>query len=176
MKLTPLIAASVLALSLSPAVQAQRGSYPSAPYTRWDAQRTYDLAREVDQTASRIRRQAERYNRRPDRREARMLDALRQLDVTASQFRRGVESYRRDYRQSQDNFFSLLQAFDEASDALRWMGPRSNVDRGMERISGLLTDLAPYYGRNYRWGYHGHDRYGHDDHDGRYDGHRPPHR
>jgi hypothetical protein len=167
MKLTPWIAASVLALGLSPAVQAQRWGNPNTPYSnRWDGQRTYTAAHEVDEIASQMRYQAQRNNRRPDRREARMLEALYRLDVAASRYHQQLESYRRDPRQTNSYFVALVRAFDDASEALRWVEPRSYVDRGMERISVLLTDMSPSYGRTYQWGRHGHDRY---DRNGRYD-------
>lgn len=164
MKLTPWIAASVLALGLSPAVQAQRGD--SYRDHRWDGERTYTLAHEVDETASQMRREAERNNRRPDRREARMLDALVKLDRAASRYHHQLEGNRRGARYTQRNFVALVRAFDDASEALRWVEPRPYLDRGMERIAGLLTDMSPNYGRSYRWGRHDHDRW---DRNGRHD-------
>lgn len=189
MKLTPWIAASVLALGLSPAVQAQRWGHQTSPYSRWDGQRTYTLAHEIDEIASQMRYQAERNNRRPDRREARMLEALYRLDVAASRYHQQLEGYRRDPRQTNSNFVALVRAFDDTSEALRRVEPRSYLDRGMERIAYLLSDMSPYYGRSYRWENHGHDRYDRDgrydrdryDRDGRYDRdrdddrYRPPH-
>jgi hypothetical protein len=203
MKVTPWIAATVLTLGLSPALQAQYRGYPSDRPNqgyRWDGERTYTLAHEVDETATYIRSQMERNNRRPDRNEARALAALYELDRTASRFHRSVESYRRDSRRTDAEFRALVRAFDNAADSLRWIEPRSYVDRGMDRIASLLTEMSRYYGRTYS--YHGREwgrdgRYGRDrfdrngrdrydrDRDGRYDrdrddrdrdhdGYRPP--
>jgi hypothetical protein len=163
MKLTPWIAASVLALGLSPAVQAQR---PDRPSSRWDGEHTYTVAHEIDETASQMRREAERNNRRPDRRETRMLRALQQLDRTASRYHHQLENNRRGPRNTQSNFVALVRAFDDASEALRWVEPRPYLDRGMERIADLLTDMSPGYGRSYKWGRHDHDRW---DRNGRHD-------
>jgi hypothetical protein len=180
MKTTPWILTAALALGLTPAVQAQYRGYNDGynnSYGRWDGQRAYGLAHEVDQTATWIYRQASRNNRRPDRSEARALRALYQLDAAAAHFRDEVESYRQDPRHTANDFARLVTAYDNAVETLRWIEPRPYIDRGMDRIGDALVEMSPFYGRTYDR-YHGrgrdwdrHDRYDRDrrdrDRDGR---------
>jgi len=213
MRRTTMIAAALLALALAPALQAQyrgnyggnRDSYRNAYPNSGQMERVAALAHEIDDAATAIRRQAERNNRRPDRDEARMLSDLRELDGRASHFHRQVESYRQDPRHTADDFAALEDAFFRLGDTLRYVNRRPYVDRGLDRIYGLMNELSRYYGRSsydrrgYGWegrdrygdgrdsydgrsdrGYrgHGHDRYGDDDrdHDGYDDPYRPPQR
>ncbi|HEX3527212.1 MAG TPA: hypothetical protein VH988_09105 [Thermoanaerobaculia bacterium] len=205
MKLTPWITAAALALGLSPAVQAQYRSYPpdqTYSYDSWNGDQAYALAHQVDQTSSWVYRQAVRNNRRPNREEARALAALYQLNSAASHFHGEVASYRRDPRHTANDFARLVSAYDNATEALRWIEPSPYIDRGMDRIADTLTQMSPFYGRTYDR-YHGHgqdwdrhdrydqqdrrDRYGRDGRDGRDrngqydrdpdhngDGYRPP--
>ncbi len=166
------MAALTLALSVSPALHAQprdrrapdryddrydnRGRYD----TRWDARRAAALAHDIEQTAYSIRRQAEANNRRPDRREARMLSALRELNQEANQFRAQVEDRRLDNRSRRD-FEELVRAYRETSNVVDRNDPRPYIDRGMNRIASLLSELSGYFGRR------GDYRYDRDDRDGR---------
>lgn len=169
MKLTPWITATVLALGLTSAVQAQYQGYPSGQsygqsygYGRWDGQRTYSVAHQIDQTASWIYRQAAR-NRSQDRGEYRALTALYRLSAAASHFHGEVESYRQDPRHTANDFARLVAAYNQAVDSLRWIDQRPYVERGMDRIGEMLNELSPFYGRSYdRY----QDRY---DRDHRYD-------
>jgi hypothetical protein len=178
MKITPWIAASVLALGLVPAVQAQDRGYPDRQnysYPSWNGRQAGALAHRADETATWIYRNAARNNRHPDRREVRALEALGQLNAAASHFRREVETSWQDPRHTANDFARLVSAYDNAAEALRWIEPRPSLDRGMDRMADLLTELSPYYGRTYdRWHGHGrdwdrHDRYDRDGRDGRYD-------
>ena len=187
---TPLILTAVLALSLAPALQAQGyrqddrryddrySVYPD--YRHMD--RVSAIAHEIDQTATSIRREFERNNRRPDRAEARAIEQLRDLNRSADRFHDATESYQRDPRRTARTFSTLESAFNDAARSMRRIPNRPYVDRGMERIYNLMSELGGYYGR--RSGYYGtwgHDRY--DDHD-RHDrdndhhdhdnGYRPP--
>jgi hypothetical protein len=168
---TTMTTAALLALSLAPALQAQRWDrnddryrdrYPN--YGQMD--RVTALAREIDSTAHYILREAERNNRRPDRDEARMLSSLRALDQRTERFYDRVGGYRRDPRRTADEFSALEAAFYQVEDALRYVEPRGYVDRGMERIHDLMNELSRYYGRGGygSWRDRGRDR--HDD--GRY--------
>lgn len=176
MRRTTVIATALLALSLAPALQAQRWGnrnddrhrdrYPSSG----QMERVAVLAHEIDDTAHSILRQAERNNRRPDRDEARMLASLRALDRRTERFHDRVEGYRRDPRRTADEFSALEAAFYEVEDALRYVQPRGYIDQGMARIHDLMNDLSRYYGRG---GYGSWRRYGRDrDDDGH--GYRPP--
>ena len=177
-------ATALLALSLAPALQAQYDRYPDRDrysdrysdryqgrypdYGHMD--RVSALAHEIDQTARYIYREAARNNRYPDRNEARMLQGLYQLYGRADRFHDQVESYRRDPRRTDAEFVALEQSFNRLGNALRYVEPRSYVDRGMQRIYDLMSDLSRYYGRSGygRWGRYGQDRYGYD-RDDRYD-------
>ena len=185
MKTNPWILAAALALGLTPAVQAQyRGNdydhydhnAAHESYARWDGQRTYSLAHEVDQTATWVYRQAARTNRRPDRGEARALRSLSQLDAAAAHFHHEVEGYRQDPRHTAQDFARLVTAYDAALESLRWIEPRPSIDRGMDRIGDALVEMSPFYGRSYdRYHGHGrdwdrHDRYDHDRQDRGRDG------
>lgn len=134
-------------------------------YDRYDGERVMVLAHEVDEIAASIYRQAAANNRRPDREEARMLNSLRELAREADQFHRGVERYRRSDRNATRNFEDLVDAFYRTGDALRWVDRRPYVDRGMDRIAGLLSEISRSYGfddRYDRWSHGRDDRYGHD--------------
>src|ERR1700712_4701957 len=95
---TTLFATAILALSLAPALQAQgyddhhdrsqdrdgrqgyRHAYPDAGHLN----RAAAIAHEIDETATQIRRQFGRNNRRPDRSEARTIDSLNRLNAAAA--------------------------------------------------------------------------------------------
>jgi hypothetical protein len=198
MRSTPLVTAAVLALSLSSvAWGADRWSNPHGGqdyrYPGYNNGRVSELAREAARTADAMHREYERNNRRPDRDEARVAVALHQLDDAASRFydRTGGYGYndsRRGNNGSRD-FEYLVQAFNAAADTLRYIQPRPYVDRGMDRMWSLMTEMDRYYGgvlnrydRNGRNRYD--DRYGRDRYDDRYgrdrydrndDRYRPPH-
>lgn len=181
---TPLILTALLALSLAPALRAQgyhqedrryddrrqddRYSYNAYPdYGHMD--RVSAIAHEIDETATVIRREFERNNRRPDRAEARAIEQLRDLNRSADRFHEATESYRREPRRTARTFAALEQDFNDVARSLRRINRRPYVDRGMARIYNLMSELGGYYGR--RSGYYGtwgHDRY--DSHD-RYDDH-----
>jgi hypothetical protein len=193
MRTATLMITATLALGLATAAQAQ---YPSSRgYDgRGRNDRVAALADEVQDTASYIRRGAERNNRRPNRDEARMLAQLAELDQEAREFHREVagygyhDSYRRDGRGNRRDFRELVRTYQDTWDVLDRTGRRSYIDRGMVRIGSLLREISGYYGesnrwyrdngrygrrdRDYgdRWRYRDDDRYDRDD---RYDGRRP---
>ncbi|MEA2599768.1 MAG: hypothetical protein QOF89_760 [Acidobacteriota bacterium] len=194
MKRTTLITTALLALLLAPAVQAQYGGYGSPDRYRdrypdyGHMDRVSALAHDIDTTARSIYREAARNNRRPSRYEAQMLDDLYQLYGRADRFHDQVESDRRNPRRTAAEFAELERAFNRLGETMQYVHPRSYVDRGMERIYSLMTELSRYYGRTGydRWGHYGRgdrDRYDRNDRDrdGRYDRdddsyrNRPPH-
>ncbi|HEY0513676.1 MAG TPA: hypothetical protein VGH73_17335 [Thermoanaerobaculia bacterium] len=217
---TTLFATAILALSLAPALQAQgyddhhdrdryqgndqgndQGYGQGYDQNRPDndryavpdpgrMDRAAWLAQEINDTATSIRRQAARNNRRPDRAEAQMLSDLFQLNRQAAHFQREAQGYRRDPRHTADDFARLEAAFNQVGQSLQYVQPRPYIDRGMDRIYDRMTELSRLYGRRGydHWGHHGngdgrdrydngHDRYdnGHGDHRGEHDnGYRPP--
>lgn len=168
-----LFVTTILALSLSTAATAdERDRYRSDRrddryQDRYDDRyrgdsrygRVDDIAREIERTAAAMRREYDGNNRRPDRDEARVSAALRELHEEAYQLSRYSGNQRREYN-------GLARAFDRAADSLQRIRPRPYVDRGMERIWHLMSQLDRNYGRGYdrnrRWD----DRYGRN---GRYD-------
>ncbi|HVR96862.1 MAG TPA: hypothetical protein VMW27_09620 [Thermoanaerobaculia bacterium] len=154
MRRTTLIVLLTLALSSSAMAQEQWIN----PYRDLDAryqsrsgQRITALAREIEDTAASIRRQAEQNNRRPDRNEARMLSALRELHEEASHFQDEVGDSRRDSRGSRGDLGELFRAYDLTAESLRHVSQRPYVDRGMEQIGYLLKELSQspeYYPRD----------------------------
>jgi hypothetical protein len=169
-----LILTAALALSLAPVLHAQGhrddGRYSVFP-DAGHLDRASAIAREIDQTASQIRREFERNNRRPNPEEARAIDRLRQLDLSASRFRAAVDSYRREPRRTSRTFAALEDAFNDTTRALRRIPARPYVDSGMDRIYRLMDELGGFYGR--RTGYYG--TWGHDrDHDRDHDHDRRP--
>jgi hypothetical protein len=192
MRRTTLITAALLALLLAPALQAQYGGNHSPD--RYDNNRYPDyghmdrvsyLAHQLDETARNIYRQAARNNRRPDQYEAQMLDDLRQLAGNAAHFHDEVEGNRQNPRHTANDFARLEESFNQLGTTMQSVRPRPYVDRGMERIYNLMTELSRYYGRNGydRWGRYGHDdRYDRDRYDrnpydrdyNRDNGYRPP--
>lgn len=172
------MAALTLTLSVSPALQAQSRRAPDRYDDRYDGRydgrydrdsnrRVAALAHEIEQTAASIHREAERNNRRPDRSEARMLSALHDLNEEAEDFHDRVESRHGASNGAAREFEELVRAYRETGRVLDRVDPRPYVDRGMERIGYLLSEMSGYYGRrgDYRYDRHGSDRYGRD---GRY--------
>jgi hypothetical protein len=181
MRRTTFIATALLALSLAPALQAQRGGnrnddryrdrYPNSG----QMERVAAIAREIDDTAHSILREAERNNRRPDRDEARMLASLRRLDERTERFSERVGRYRRDPRRTADEFSALEAAFYRVEESLRHVEPRGYIDRGMTRIYDLMSDLSRFYGRNGYGSWSDRDRgRGRDGYRDRDRGYRPP--
>lgn len=162
---------ALLTLTLAPALQAQGyrqddrrhddRRYDDRSYEdRYRAYPDYGhisrvsaIAHEIDETATYIRREFERNNRRPDRAEARAIDQLRALNGSASRFHDAVESYRRNPRRTARTFAALEDAFNDTTRTLRRIDRRPYVDRGMEKIYNLMGELGGYYGRNS--GYYG---------------------
>ncbi|HYU31062.1 MAG TPA: hypothetical protein VEW48_02785 [Thermoanaerobaculia bacterium] len=163
------LAALTLALSVSSALPAaaqdRYGRYDDRYDSRDNTRNVSAVAYEIEQTAYSMRREAERNNRRPDRWEARMLSALRDLNQEAAQFRAQVEGGRR-YGSGRSNreLEDLVRAFRETGNVLDRVDQRPYIDRGMDRIGSLLTELSRYYGRrgDYRYDRHGSGRYGRD--------------
>ncbi|MBW8878301.1 MAG: hypothetical protein JF614_25335 [Acidobacteria bacterium] len=192
MRRTTLITAALLALLLAPALQAQYGGYrnPDRYGNRYPdyghMDRVSYLAHQLDETARNIYRQAARNNRRPDQYEAQMLDDLRQLAGNAAHFHDEVEGNRQNPRHTANDFARLEESFNQLGLTMQSVRPRPYVDRGMERIYNLMTELSRYYGGNGydRWGRYGHDRYDGDRYDrgrnpydrdyNRDNGYRPP--
>ncbi len=172
MRRTTAIAATLLTLSLAPALQAQYRDSRDQD-RRYDSRndRRTSIAHEIEDVAYSIRREYERNNRRPDREEARVLHGLRELHTRAARFEDQVD-YRSNRRNAGDEFEALEDTYFELSESLRYISPRPYVDRGMDRIAGLMSDLSRYYNRSdrdrgrYRRQGGWHDRY---DRDNRYD-------
>lgn len=201
MRSTPLFTAAVLALSLTTAAWGDdRWSNPHGDQDyRYNDRSNYgrvsELAREVARTADSIHREYERNNRRPNRDEARVAVALHELEEAAVRFYDRQDGYGRDYRRGNpgsSEFRNLVQAFNVTADTLRYINRRPYVDRGMDRIWSLMSEMDRSYGvldrygrygRNDRYdrydrndGRSGRDRYDRDGYDGRDDDrYRPPH-
>ncbi len=183
---TTLFAASIFALALAPALQAQgypvpqdrdhqnpgyqdrdHDGYPDAG--RMD--RVARLAHDITETSTSIRRAAARTRHRPDPAEAQLLSDLFQLNRQAAHFEREAQSYRRDPRHTADDFARLESAFNQVGTSLQALPPRPYIDRGMDRIYGSMTELSRFYGRHGydHWGHHGHGDgpgdHDHGDHD-----------
>lgn len=118
------------------------------------------IAHEIENTAAAMHREYERNNRRPDHSEARVAATLHELHEQADRFHREVESYRRGSRGSARSYEGLLRAFDEVAESLDHIRPRPYVDRGMDRIWSLVSELDRHYGRSDRHGRGGYDRHG----------------
>lgn len=141
---------TVLALALSTAAVAQdrdRYRYDDRYQERYGNQnnRVDVIAREIAETAAAMRREYDRNNRRPDRDEARVSAALQELHEEAYQFARYSGSYRRDSRRNQ-GYDGLMRAFDHTARSLDYINRRPYVDRGMDRIWNLMSQLDRYHG------------------------------
>ena len=185
MRSTKLLTAALLALTLTPAAW---GDDPADRYgrhdqhdrydrsdrygqyrDRYDSGRVADLARQLDRTASYVHREFERNNRRPSRGEERVAVSLHELERQADRFYQQAGGY--GYRQgsADRDFQRLLDAFYAAEESLRYVRPRGYVERGLDEIGGILSELTRYYGRyddysRRRNAYRDHGRY-----DDRYD-------
>ena len=166
-----LFVTTVLALALSTAAVAddERDRYRSDRYDdryhdRYDDDRNDRrrgdyrngrvdvIAREIAETAAAMHREYERNNRRPDRDEARVAAALHELHEEAYEFARSAGNYRRDSRRNH-GYDGLLRAFDLTARTLEHIRPRPYVDRGMDRIWSLMSQLDRQYGgRSDRYG------------------------
>jgi hypothetical protein len=112
------------------------------------------IAREIEQTAAAMHREFERNNRRPNRDEARVAATLHELHEEAYQLAHGSGRYSGRYSGSYNNRSSrsgngvdgLLRAFDEVAYSLDRIARRPYVDRGMDRIWSLMSELDRYYG------------------------------
>jgi len=198
---TTLFAASIFALALAPALQAQgypnQGQgYPNQapgypPQAQGYPDRDHDgypdagrmdrvarLAHDINVTATSIRRAATRTRHRPDPAEAQLMSDLFQLNRQASHFEREAQSFRRDPRHTADDFARLEAAFNQVGVSLQSVPPRPYIDRGMDRIYASMTDLSRFYGRRGydHWGHHDHgdDRGDRDHGDGDHGDRRPP--
>lgn len=159
-----LFVTTLLALTLAPALEAQHRGYPDRG--RYDDRRGYSdrgrndriavLARELQETANYVYREAARNNRRPSRAEARVLTDLYQLQQQADRFYYEVRD-RRPGSSGRD-FAALESAFFQTANSLRYIRSRSYIDQGMDRIYSLMTDMSRYYDRGYRQGYSRWDR------------------
>ncbi len=182
------VTAAVLALSLSTVAWGDdRWGNPHGDRYDRNYGNVSELAREVARTADAMHREYERNNRRPSRDEARVAVALHELEEAAVRFYDNVGDrggygggYNRNSRNGNRDFENLLRTFDVTADTLRYINRRPYVDRGMDRIWSLMSDLDRYYGLMDRYGRNGRDRY--DDRNGRdrydrydrRDGYRPP--
>lgn len=176
MRSTKLLTAALLALTFTPAAW---GDDPHGGYDRYDRYGQYrgdrynsgrvaDLARQLERTAASIHREFERNNRRPNRSEAQVAISLHELEQQAERFYRQAGGSSRQSSADRD-FQRLLNAFYATEDSLRYIQPRGYVDRGMDQIGGILSELTRYYGRydgysRRRNAYRDNGRY-----DGRYD-------
>ena len=119
------------------------------------------IAREIAETAAAMHREYERNNRRPDRDEARVAATLHELHEEAYELARSAGRYGRGRDHGLDG---LLRAFDQVASSLDRINRRPYVDRGMDRIWRLMSELDRHYGgRSDRYGRGWNDR----DHDGR---------
>jgi len=177
-----LFVTTILALSLSTAAMAdERDRYRSdrrddRQHDRYDDRyrgdyrnnnRVDGIAREIAETAAAMHREYERNNRRPDRDEARVAATLHELHEEAYQFARSSSgNYRRDSRRDH-GLDGLLRAFNQVASSLDRINRRPYVDRGMDRIWSLMSQLdrqyggrSDRYGRGWRdHGYRDRDRY-----------------
>jgi NTP pyrophosphatase (non-canonical NTP hydrolase) len=115
---------------------------------RGDSRRTEAIVREIEQTAAAMHREYERNNRRPDRDEARVAATLHELHEEAYELARGSR-YSGNYRggsRHDRGFDGLVRAFDEVAESLERIRPRPYVDRGMDRIWSLMSELDRYNG------------------------------
>ena len=151
-----LFVTTVLALALTTAAVAQdrdRYRYDDRYQDRYDDRYRGDsrnnrvdvIAREIAETAAAMQREYDRNNRRPDRDEARVSAALRELHEEAYQFARSSGSYRRDSRRN-NGYDGLVRAFDQTARSLDYINRRPYVDRGMDRIWNLMSQLDRQYG------------------------------
>ncbi|MFL6198687.1 MAG: hypothetical protein ACJ76J_05905 [Thermoanaerobaculia bacterium] len=118
------------------------------------------IVREIEQTAAYMHREYERNNRRPDRDEARVAATLHELHEQAYELARNSGGYGGGYgRDSRhgNGYDGLLRAFDEVAYSLDRINRRPYVDRGMDRIWSLMSELDRYYGGSGRYG-RGNDR------------------
>lgn len=165
------VTAAALALCASTALASaddrSRSRYPEyRGYERGSAN-VVRIADRIEDTAAAIHREYDRNNRRPDRDEARVKSNLRELWQEANQFESRVGRYRDEYRHDSRNarreLDDLIDAYDDTADSLRYIRPRPYVERGMDKIGYLISQLSRYYG-----GSRGFDRNGRYDRD-RYD-------
>lgn len=175
MKRTPWTLALALMLATSSASFADRDRYSSGDRCPRPDQmeRVAELAHGIDEIADELHERAERNNRRPDRYVAQVLGDLHDLSNAASHFHDQVESNQRDPRHTRDDFRELLDAYRAVNESLRDIETRSYIDRGMERMGELLSQIDGYYGLGDRYSSGRNGRYDHDGWQGRNGGRNP---
>lgn len=166
MRSTPFVTTAALLLGFATVALAQhrdgdrnhrddyryRDGYDDRYRDDFQSERVAAIAHEIERTAAAMHGHYERNNRRPDRSEAQVAAALHELHERADRFHREVESNHRDSRHSTPAYSGLLRAFDEVAYSLEHIRPRPYVDRGMDRIWSLTSELERYYGRRGRSG------------------------
>jgi hypothetical protein len=154
--------ATAAALGFGVSARAQQGGYyPNyghqqgyrTPYDNgYAGPRSYRqlliAAQEMDDAANYMYRQFERNNRRPDPNESEVSARLEELAQNARHFHREVATYRGDPRHKQDDFQRLVEAYERAADATRYVSERPYVDRGMQRLGLRIDQTASIYGMN----------------------------
>ena len=178
MRSTLFATTAVLVLAFAGVAQAQyqdryRDRYDDRYRGGSQNERVAFIAREIESTAAAMLREYDRNNRRPDRNEARVSATLHELYAQADRFQSEAGSYRRDSRYNARGYDGLLRAFDEVAYSLEHIRQRPYVDRGMERIWTLMSELDRFYGRQGRQGRGYSNRY---DRNGRGNGYRDRYR
>ncbi len=134
-----LIAAAVLTLGAGVA----RAAHPTVE--PWEA--VQGLAHELENTARRLHRDAERFAHHGDRREEAALRRIHELEDRARHFHREVERYYRDPRHTHSDFRALEHAYYRAAEARYWLHGIGRVEVQFERVDRLMYELTERYER-----------------------------
>jgi hypothetical protein len=103
------------------------------------------LARELEQAATRVHRDALAQAHHRTSREAQALYRLGRLENAAQSFRDEVRGPYRNPRDSRVAFRSLVRAYNRAAEALDGLHGHGNVYAGFNRVESLLAELSDSY-------------------------------
>lgn len=120
-------------------------------------ERVKQIAHEVEEATRHVHREAERQAHHGDYDERRALADLHRLEEAAAHFHRQVESYRQDPSHTEQDYYKLNNAYEQARATIRYAHAYEHVLQDFRRVGNLIQELRRYYrGGHGNWGGGGH--------------------
>lgn len=123
----------------------------------WNWERVKQIAHEVEEAARHVHREAERQAHHGDSNERRALADLHGLEQAADHFHSQVERYRQDPYHTEQDYYRLNSAYDQARATIHYAHAYEHVLQDFRRVGNLIQELRRYYrGDHGNWGGGGH--------------------